>query len=59
MCWQMNNNEDEKRQDLPANYENDGYISLLLLKVSNCPINLGKKMRNLTYLVNIESKRYP
>lgn len=55
---QINESEDEERQDLSADYEDDGYISLPLLKVSNRPINLGEKRRNLTYLISIKSKRY-
>ena len=55
---QINESEDEKRQDLPVDYENDGYISIPPLKVSNCLVNLGKRMRSLTYLISIELKRY-
>ncbi len=57
-CRQINESEDEERQDLPADYENDGYIPLPPLKVSNRPVNLGKGTRSLTHLVSIESKRY-
>ncbi len=54
----INKSEDEERQDLRADYENDGYIPLPPLKVSNRPLNLGKETRSLTYLVSIKSKRY-
>ncbi len=55
---QINESEDEERQDLPADYENGGYILLSSLKVSNRPINQGEGTRSLTHLVSIESKRY-
>ncbi len=55
---QINESEQEERQDLPADYENGGYIPLPLLKVSNCLVNLGEGTRSLTHLVSIESKRY-
>ncbi len=54
----INEREDEERQDLPTDYENDGYIPLPPLKVSNRPVNLGEGTRSLTHLVSIESKRY-
>lgn len=46
--WQINEIEDKKRQDLLAD-ENDRYILLLSIKVSNRLINLGKEMKNLIY----------
>ncbi len=55
---QINENEDEKKQDLPADYKNGGYILFPPLKISNCPVNLGEGRRSLTHLVSIESKRY-
>ena len=55
---QINENEDEKRQNLPADYENDRYIPFFLLKVSNYPVNLDKRTRSLIHLVSIESKKY-
>lgn len=54
----INESEDEDRQDLPADYENDRYIFLPPLKLSNRPVNLGEEMRSLTHLVSIESKKY-
>ncbi len=54
----INESEDKERQNLSADYENDGYIPLPPLKVSNRPINLGEGTRSQTHLVNIESKRY-
>lgn len=55
---QINEYEDEKRQNLLADYENDGYIPLFPLKISNYSVNLGEKIRSLTYLVNIKSIIY-
>ncbi len=55
---QINENEDEERQDFPSDYENDGYIPLPSLKVSNRPVNLDEGTKSLIYLVSIESKRY-
>ncbi len=55
---QINVSRDEERQNLSIDYENNGYIPFLPLKVSNCPINLGEKTRSLTYLVSIELKKY-
>ena len=43
---QIKNSEDEKKPDLPVDYESDRYILLPSLKVLNCPINLGEKTRN-------------
>ncbi len=54
----INESEDEERQDLLVDYENDGYILLLPLKISNRLVNLGKGTRSLTHLVSIESKRF-
>lgn len=54
----MNESEDKEKQNLPADDENDGYISFFSLKIINRPVNLGKGMRSLTYLVNIKSKKY-
>lgn len=57
--WQINENKDEERQDLSADYENDGYILFPPpFKVSNRPVNLDKGTRSLTHLVSIESKKY-
>ena len=56
--WQINESENEERPNLPIDYKNDGYIPLLFLKILNCPVNLDKGTKSLTYLVNIESKRY-
>ncbi len=57
-CWRINKSEDEEKQDLPKDYENDGYIPLPFLKLLNCLVNLGKGTKSLTHLVSIESKRY-
>lgn len=54
---ELNKSEDKERQDVPADYENDRYISFPPLKVSNCLVNLGKETRSLTYLISIKSKR--
>lgn len=56
---QINESSNEEKQNLPVDYENDGYIPLPSpFKVSNCLVNLGEGTRNLTYLVSIESKKY-
>ena len=55
---QINESGDEERQDLLADYENDRYIPLYFLKVSNCLVNLGKETKSLTHLINIELKKY-
>ena len=56
--WQINEGEDEERQDLPADYESDGYIPFSFFKISNCPVNLGKRTRSLTHRISIKSKKY-
>lgn len=45
-------------QDLAADYRNNRYIPLFILKVLNCLMNLDEKLKNLTHLVNIESNKY-
>ena len=45
---QINESEDEKKQDLPADYKNDEYILLPALKILNCPVNLRKGTRSLS-----------
>lgn len=57
-CQQINKSEDKEKQDLPADYKNDRYIPLPLLKVLNCLVNLGKEIRSRPYLISIESKKY-
>lgn len=54
--WQITENENEKRQDLPIDYENNKYTPLPSLKIINCSINLSKEMRYLKYLIGIKSK---
>lgn len=51
---QINESEDEERQDLLVDYENDRYILLLPLKVSNRLLNLGEGTKNLVHLVSKE-----
>ena len=56
--WQINKSENEEKQNLLADYKNDRYILFPLLKISNCLVNLGKETKSLTYIVNIEPKKY-
>ncbi len=56
--WRINKSEDDKRQDLLADYENGRYIPFPPLKVLNRPVNLDDGTKSLTHLVSIESKRY-
>lgn len=55
---QINKSEDKERQDLLADYKNDGYILFPPPKVSNRLLNLGDGIKSMTYLINIELKRY-